>query len=109
MEHLNELDPSVIQKICFERGINTEQSLKHQIEDLKLWLSISNLRNVPHSLLLVTRVNDFSSDQFEIDDNETQDEILRRVSTIVIPLVKIRSLLFRVSQGVRASVRNQTT
>jgi hypothetical protein len=45
---------------------------------LKLWLSISNLRNVPHSLLIATRVKDFASEQFSIDDNETQEEILRR-------------------------------
>jgi len=48
------------------------------MDDLKLWLSISNLRNVPHSLLLLSRVNDFEYDNFEIDENETQDEILRR-------------------------------
>jgi len=56
------LPNDVIQKICFERGINIEQNIKSMIEDLKLWLSISNLRNVPNSLLLATRVNDFIGD-----------------------------------------------
>jgi len=45
-----------------------------------LWLSISNLRNVPHSLLLIARINDFASESFAIDEDETADEILRRVS-----------------------------
>jgi hypothetical protein len=59
---LADLPHDVIQKICFERGINIEQNIKSMIEDLKLWLSISNLRNVPNSLLLATRVNDFIGD-----------------------------------------------
>lgn len=65
-------------KICFERGIDVVQPVKDQIEDLRLWLSISNLNNVPHSLLIATRVNDFHSQEFEVDSNETSEEILRR-------------------------------
>ena len=45
---------------------------------MKLWLSISNQRNVPHSLLLIARVSDFNSGMFKIDEDETQEEILRR-------------------------------
>lgn len=59
MDELEKFPPEFIQKICFERGVNIEQPIKAQIEDLKLWLSISNLRNVPHSLLLASRINDF--------------------------------------------------
>ena len=47
-------------------------------EDLKLWLSISNLSNVPHSLLLIARVYDFNSGMFKIDENEHEEEVLRR-------------------------------
>ena len=43
---------------------------KAKKEDLKLWLSISNQRNVPHSLLLYTRINDFCNDIFEIKEDE---------------------------------------
>lgn len=82
LEQLEKFAPEDIKKICFERGINIEQTLAEQIEDLKLWLSISNLRNVPHSLLLVSRINDFQAEQFHVDSNETQDEILRRVSSL---------------------------
>ena len=50
------------------------------MKDLKLWMSISNLRNVPHSLLLYTRIIDFSEDIFQISEDEDEYEVLRRVS-----------------------------
>ena len=59
------------------------QSTKQKKDDLKLWLSISNQRNVPHSLLLYTRINDFCNDIFEISDDEDDQEVLRRVSKLV--------------------------
>ena len=41
------------------------------MKDLKLWMSISNLRNVPHSLLLYTRITEYGFDDlFEISENE---------------------------------------
>lgn len=81
-EDLSKLSPALLAQICLERGINIEQSVAKQIEDLKLWLSISNLRNVPNSLLIYSRLKDYYDDgQFEIDDDETTEEILRRVST----------------------------
>jgi len=54
--------------------------MKQKKEDLKLWLSISNQRNVPNSLLLYARINDFMNDIFEISDDEDDQEVLRRVS-----------------------------
>ena len=82
-ENLDAFSDRELDKICFRRGINIhDQNRKQKMEDLKLWLSISNQRNIPHSLLLLIRVNDFSFNQFKIDENETQDEILRRVSCI---------------------------
>jgi len=51
------------------------------MKDLKLWMSISNLRNVPHSLLLYSRIADYASeDMFEISDDEDEYEVLRRVN-----------------------------
>lgn len=82
-ENMDAFTDRELDKICFRRGINIhDQNRKQKMEDLKLWLSISNQRNIPHSLLLLIRVNDFSFNQFKIDENETQDEILRRVSGI---------------------------
>lgn len=78
LEKLNEKE---IDKLCFMRGIEiNKQNLKRKKEDLKLWLSISNQRNVPNSLLLYSRVNDFKHDMFEIDEDEDEQEVLRRVS-----------------------------
>ena len=48
--------------------------------DLKLWLSISNLRDVPPQMLLFAMVREFMNDTFEVDENDTQEDILRRVS-----------------------------
>lgn len=54
-----------IDMICFRRGIEIDDhSKKEKIMALKLWLSISNQRNVPHSLLLYTRVNDYNNEMF---------------------------------------------
>lgn len=62
LDVLEKFPPEFIQKICFERGIQIDQPIKGQIEDLKLWLSISNLSNVPHSLLFASRINDFQAE-----------------------------------------------
>jgi hypothetical protein len=61
------------------------------MKDLKLWLSISNLRNVPHSLLLYSRIADYASeDIFEIDQDEDEYEVLRRAQSEIYFLEKMR-------------------
>ena len=80
-EGLDDFTEDDIINFCFKRGINVSQTIKEQKEDLRLWLSISNQSNVPHSLLLIARVSDFQSGMFKIDEDETQEEILRRVRT----------------------------
>jgi hypothetical protein len=68
-----------IDQICFRRGIDIDnQGLKERKSDIRLWLSISNQRNVPHSLLVFTRAHDYTSEMFEISDDEYDFEILRR-------------------------------
>jgi hypothetical protein len=42
-------------------------------------MSISNLRNVPNSLLLFSRITEYADDIFEIDEDEDEYEVLRRV------------------------------
>ena len=80
MEDIDSFPTQELTKICFKRGINIRQSRNEQLKDLKLWLSISNKRNVPHILLLVIRIHDFNNANFEVDADETEAEILRRVS-----------------------------
>lgn len=43
-------------------------------------MSISNLRNVPNSLLLFSRITEYADDIFEIDEDEDEYEVLRRVN-----------------------------
>ena len=59
MEDIGNYPEAQLTKICFQRGINITQSRPEQLRDLKLWLEISNKRNVPHSLLLWVVLNDF--------------------------------------------------
>jgi hypothetical protein len=66
---------------CFRRGIEIQDRTRDQkIKDLRLWLSISNLRNVPNVLLLFSRIIEYADDIFEIDEDEDEYEVLRRVS-----------------------------
>ena len=60
-------------------------------KDLKLWLSISNLSNVPHSLLLIARVSDFNSGMFKIDEDEHEEEVLRRDRESLYQLESMRA------------------
>ena len=59
-ENVDKLSDEMLRKICFQRGININQTRKGQLEDLKLWLSISLKANVPHSLLQLVRIHDFN-------------------------------------------------
>lgn len=71
-EKIEDFPDKELNKVCFRRGIEIqEQTRKQEIEDLKLWLSISNQRNIPNVLLLLTRVNDYMKNTFKIDENET--------------------------------------
>lgn len=70
-EDLNSFTEEQIDMICFRRGININESPSEKLKDLRLWLSISNLRNVPDSLLLFTRIHDYASDMFEVDNDES--------------------------------------
>jgi hypothetical protein len=72
-KNLDNITDEDLDQICFRRGIEiNNQTRKEKIKDFKLWLSISNQRNVPSSLLLYTRVNDYTNHLFEIDDSEDE-------------------------------------
>ena len=86
-DDIDKLPEEQIDEICFKRGIEiNKQDLQRKKEDLKLWLSISNQRNVVHSLCMYTRIHDLIQDHFEIGDDENQEEVLRRVSNICLSL-----------------------
>lgn len=79
-EHVENYSEEELNLICYRRGIEiSNKTYEQKMKDLKLWLSISNLRNVPNSLLLYSRITDYASeDLFEISEDEDEFEVLRR-------------------------------
>ena len=69
------------------------------LEDLKLWLTISNQQNVANTLLLTSRVLDFHGNMFSIVEDETQEEILRRSKDSVFYYETVR--IFEEAFGIR--------
>jgi hypothetical protein len=58
-------------------------------------MAISNLRNIPHALLLYSRIIDFTENLFEISEDEDEYEVLRRVNIIIlIIIIGLKSDLF---------------
>lgn len=96
-EQIDKFDEGQIDKLCYMRGIQIDDKTQEQkLKDLKLWMSISNLRNVPHTLLLYSRITEFSEDLFQIYADEDEYEVLRRVSgKMFIFQGRIRDLLYR--------------
>ena len=91
-EQLDKYTEEELNYICFKRGIEIQnKSFDQKMKDLKLWLSISNLRNVPNSLLLFSRILDYASeDLFEISDDEDEYEVLRRAKSEIYFVEKMR-------------------
>jgi len=80
-EKLEQLTEEELNFICYRRGIEiSDKSYESKMKDLKLWMSISNLRNVPDVLLLYSRIADYADDMFQISEDEDVYEVLRRVS-----------------------------
>ena len=55
-----------------------------------MWLSISNLRNVPNSLLLYARIIAYGEQLYEIDDSDDEYEILRSAQDTVYFQEKVK-------------------
>ena len=73
---------------CFRRGIEIQdKTYEQKMKDLKLWMSISNLRNVPHTLLLYSRIADYTDDLFQISEDEDEYEVLRRVRNLFVTCI----------------------
>ena len=61
-EQIEKFTEEELNFICYRRGIEIQnKSFEQKMKDLKLWIAISNLRNVPHSLLLYSRLADYAS------------------------------------------------
>lgn len=76
---VEKFDEETLNKVCFERGISIRGCDRaEKLKDLKVWMSMSNLKNVPNSLLLVSRLYDYTLPKFENNEDLDQYEILRR-------------------------------
>lgn len=75
-DSLDKLSEDELDMACFRRGIPLDgRTLKEKKDDMKHWLSISNVGNVPNSLLIYTRIHDTVSRQYKIEDfDENLDE-----------------------------------
>ena len=64
-ENLEKFTVEELNTVCLRRGIAYEDKTQEQkMKDLKLWMAISNLRNVPHTLLLYSRIQDYTDEMF---------------------------------------------
>ena len=64
-EALDKFTDQELNMMCLRRGIAFEDKSKEQkLKDLKLWMAISNLRNVPHTLLLFSRITEHTDEMF---------------------------------------------
>ena len=95
-EVIDKFSEDELNRVCFKRGINISEEVTHssKLKDLKLWMAISNLRNVPHSILLYSRIVDFTENVFEISEDEDEYEVLRRVIIIITTIYKLNIIMF---------------
>jgi len=86
------MDEAEINRFCFERGISYDEKTNFQqkINDLKLWLSISNLRNVPDTLLVYSRIITMVEEIYEVSDEEDEYELLRNAESEIYFTEKFR-------------------
>lgn len=76
---IESLEEDHLNRICFERGIqfDDETNLKQRQNDLKLWMSVSNLRNVPDTLLIYSRIITMVEEIYDISESDDEYEIFR--------------------------------
>lgn len=78
-EEIEELDEPTLNRLCFERGLPVSILGRNQkLRELKKWHTLSNLRNVPHSLLIYLRVMKFGNIKKYHDHFLSEYHILRR-------------------------------
>jgi hypothetical protein len=64
-ENIDKFTEEELNTICLRRGINFEDKTREdKVKNLKLWMAISSLRNVHHSLLLYSRIADYTDELF---------------------------------------------
>jgi hypothetical protein len=83
MNKINSLPDRKLDRILAERGIEiTNRSRDKKIKDYKMWQAISNLNNVPDSLLIFCRLNEFANDLYRINQFEHEFDLIKRLGSV---------------------------
>jgi len=76
---IEEMDEATLNRVCFERAIPISILNRNQkIRELKKWSTLSNLRNVPDTLLILCRIIKFANIKSSVDHYSDEYLILRR-------------------------------
>lgn len=82
MEKVSNFTDARLDSILIERGIEIlNKPRDKKLKDYKMWQAISNLNNVPDSLLIFCRLNEFAEDLYRINYFEQEIDLIRRVSS----------------------------
>jgi hypothetical protein len=81
-EKAESLEESKLDSICIERGIEIVNRPKEaKLKDYKMWQAISNLNNVPDTLLIFCRLNEFADDLYRINYFEEESALIGRLGS----------------------------
>jgi LETM1 and EF-hand domain-containing protein 1 len=92
-QEIENMDDPTLNRVCFERGIPISIFTRNQkLRELKKWHTLSNLKNVPDTLLLYCRLIKFSNTKSTHDHFTDEYQILRRCPNEVYFYEKQRML-----------------
>lgn len=93
MEKINTFSESKIDSILIQRGIEIEnRPTEKKLKDYKMWQAISNLNNVPDTLLIFCRLNEFAEDLYRINYFEQEIDLIKRLGSYKLYLQRKRRL-----------------
>ena len=78
----NNVKNSKRSRFTFWKIIKIEnRPIEKKLKDYKIWQAISNLGNVPDTLLIFCRVNDFAEDLYRINYFEQEIDLIKRIGS----------------------------
>jgi len=81
-EQVESLDEKAFDSILIERGIDFHnQDYDSKLKDYKMWQSISNLANIPDTLLLFCRLLEFAEDLKRYNYSEKEEDMIKRIKS----------------------------
>lgn len=81
-EQISNFPENHLDSILIERGIEiANRSKESKLKDYKMYQAISNLNNVPDSLLIFCRLNEFANDLYRINMFEQEMDLIKRLGS----------------------------